>query len=143
MTISLSVAASKLLMTNTDIFLYYILFYLRYPCPTTVCTLLLCGADVNACDNLHNTPLHVYLSSSCTYDERILKLLCDAGAHLDYANESRKTPIDMALNSFPQKLLKSKMKISLKCLCARVIRTNNVPFHDKLTPLLVQFVQKH
>ena len=35
-----------------------------------------------------STPLHVFVSHRAKFDESILQLLFDAGAHLDYINES-------------------------------------------------------
>jgi hypothetical protein len=98
---------------------------------------------VNAIDAVRNTPLHVFASNKSTCDESILTLLCDAGAHFDYVNVLRETPIDVASNSNIKQLLKSKMKLSLKCLCARLIQKKNVPFQEKIAVSLVNFVEKH
>jgi len=119
------------------------LFHFRYPCLLTARTLIQCGADVNATDIIRNTPLHVYVSSWIACDETILKILCDNGAHLDCVNTLRETAIDVALNVNTMQLLKSKMKLSLKCLCARLIQNNNVSFHGKIPISLVKFVEEH
>ncbi|CAF2535841.1 unnamed protein product [Rotaria sp. Silwood2] len=116
----------------------------KYPCLVTARTLLQCGADVNEPDAMRNTPLHIFLSNSITCDETIIKLLCDAGAHLDYVNIRRETAIDVAPDVVAiRQLLKSKMKSSLKCLCARLIQHNNVPFRRNIPILLVRFVEEH
>ncbi len=109
----------------------------------TVRTLLQCGADVNAIDTTRNTPLHVLASNSSICDETIFQILCNAGAHLDYTNALGETPIDIALNSNTNQLLKTKSKISLKCLCARLIRKNDIPFHEKIATTLINFVERH
>jgi ankyrin repeat protein len=90
--------------------------------------LLQCGADVNAPDATGNTPLHMLASNSSICNETILQLLCDAGAHFDYTNALGETPIDIAFNSNTKQLFQSKMKLNLKCLCARLIRKHDIPF---------------
>jgi hypothetical protein len=99
---------------------------------------------VNAIDSIRNTPLHVFVSNSKSVcDTSILKLLCDAGAHLDYVNALEKTPFDSAIDPTIKQLLKIRMQLSLKCLCARFIRKNNVSFHGNLSTSLVNFVERH
>jgi Fem-1 family protein b len=117
--------------------------HFRYPCLHTVRILLQCGADVNASDALRNTPVHIFVSNSSDCNESILQLLCNANAHLDCANALRQTPIDMASSLNTKQLLKTRMKISLKCLCARLIQRNNIPFHGKIVNSLVIFVERH
>jgi Fem-1 family protein b len=119
------------------------MIHFRYPCLQTTHILLQCGADVNAIDAIRNTPLHVFVSNESICDESILKLLCDAGAHLDCVNALRETPIDLASNPTTKQLLKSRMQLSLKCLCARLIQKNNVQFYGKISTLLTNFVEKH
>jgi ankyrin repeat protein len=119
------------------------LFQFRYPCLLTAHILVQCGADVNATDAIRNTPLHVLVSSWSICNEDILQFLCDNGAHLDCVNVLRETAIDAALNVNTMQLLKSKMKLCLKCLCARIIQNNNVPFHGKISISLVKFVEQH
>jgi len=105
--------------------------------------LLQCGADVNAFDAVRNTPLHVIASNKSTGEESILNLLCHAGAHLDYANASGQTPVDLATIPDIKQLLKSRMNLSLKCLCAQLIRKKNILFQEKIVTSLVTFVEKH
>ena len=110
---------------------------------STVRTLLQCGADVNGSDAIGNTPLHIPASNSDICNESMLDLLCDAGAHLDFTNALGETPVDMALNSGTEQLLKARMKLNLKCICARLIRKNNILFHRRIGTALVNFVEKH
>lgn len=109
----------------------------------TVRTLVQCGIDVNASNALRNTPIHVFASNSSDCDEAILQLLCDADVHLDYANALRETPMDLALNLNIKRLLKTRIRLSLKCLCARIIQKNDIPFHGKIGNSLVTFVARH
>jgi Fem-1 family protein b len=119
------------------------MFHFRYPCVHTTRLLLQCGVDVNAIDAVRNTPLHIFAGNRSTEGESMLTLLCDAGAHLDYVNALGEMPIDVASDSTVKQLLKSRMKLSLKCLCARFIQKNSVPFHDRIATSLVSFVEKH
>lgn len=122
---------------------FFIFNHFRYPCLLTVRTLLHCGFDLHATDISGNTPLHVFVSNLNTCDEAILQLLCEAGVHIDYANILGQTAIDVAFNDQTKQLLKSKMNINLKCLCARLIRKTKISFYEKLSLSLVKFVQIH
>lgn len=124
-------------------FLKYVMSHFRYPCLQTVRTLLQCGANVNANNAVGNTPVHIFVSNSSDCNEAILQLLCNADAHLDCANALRETPMDMASNLHIKQLLKARMKLSLKCLCARLIQRNDIPFHGKIVNSLVTFVERH
>lgn len=119
------------------------IFYCRYPCLQTTRLLLQCGTSINALDTLRNTPLHIFAANKSSTDKSILKLLCDAGAHLDYSNALGQTPFDLAKTPETKQLLQSRMKLNLKCLCARLIKKNNIPFHDQITVSLGNFVAKH
>jgi ankyrin repeat protein len=99
---------------------------------------------VNAIDAIRNTPLHVFVSNNESIcDESIMKLLCDAGAHLDYVNSLGETPFDLAIDPIIKQLLTRRMYLSLKCLCARLIQKNNIPIYGKFSTSLVNFVKKH
>lgn len=133
----------RYMSTHLDILniIQYLIY--RYPCFHTARLLLQCGADIDTTTFEQNTPLHILVSNSDTYDESILQLLFDTNAHLDYANESGKTPIDVAINSNIKQLLKARMTLSLKCLCARLIHKNNVSFYGKIGKSLATFVERH
>lgn len=119
------------------------MFDCRYPCMQTTRMLLQCGAAVNAFDSTRNTPLHIIVSNKRPCDESFVNLLCESGAHVDYSNTVGKTPADLATTSSTRQVLTSKMNMSLKCLCARLIRKRNVPFAGKLGTSLAIFVEKH
>jgi ankyrin repeat protein len=133
----------KYVFIHQTCFLKDLMSSFRYPCLHTVRTLIQCGADVNACNTLRNTPIHIFVSNSSDGNEAILQLLCEAHAHLDYANVLREIPMDLALNLNIKRLLKTRMRLSLKCLCARLIQMNDIPFHGKIVNSLVTFVERH
>jgi ankyrin repeat protein len=123
--------------------LEHIISISRYPSLSTVRLLLQCGADVNASNILRDTPIHVFVSNSNDCNESILQLLCNAGAHLDCANALGETPMDLATDIHTRQLLKARIKLNLKCLCARFIQKNEIPFHRKISHSLAHFVEQH
>ena len=62
---------------------------------------------------------------------------------LDCVNALGELPIDLTSNLNIKQFLKSRAKFSLKCLCAKLIQKNSIPFHGKITASLVKFVEKH
>ena len=89
------------------------------------------------------TPLHTLLAYSRPGDHVIIQRLCDANAHLDCVNALGDTPVDMTPDTSEKELLKSYMKLRLKCVCARLIQKCEIPHDNKLTPSWVRFVQLH
>jgi len=109
----------------------------------TARTLIYCGADVNARDAIRNTPLHVLVSNENGYDEELVKCLVDNGAHLDCVNALREAPLNLVTNFNIKQWLKSKMTLSLKCLCAQIIQKKNIAFEQKLSKSLRKFIEEH
>ena len=110
---------------------------------STVQLLLNCGADIDARDARRNTPLQVLVGNSSEPDEALVNLLCDRGAHLDCVNADGETALDIGSSLKIKALLKARMQISLKCLCARLIRMNGVPFEGRINKSLAKFVGNH
>ena len=94
-------------------------------------------------DAVRDTPLHVFVSNANTFNDGIIELLHSVHAHMDCVNALGETPMDVVLNSTTRQLLKLKINLSLKCLCARVIQKNRIPYHDKIHTSLIEFVEKH
>ena len=105
--------------------------------------LLNCGADIDAMDAIRNTPLHVLVGNSSEPDEALFRLLYDCGAHLDCVNALGETALDIATSLKIKALLRARMQISLKCLCARLIRQSEVPFEGRIPASLEKFVEQH
>lgn len=106
-----------------------------------------CGADVNSVNIDGDTPMHILVKNLLTTNLfKIIDLLCDAGAHLDYVNKERKSPLE-SIAAYRVKLierLKQKMNVvPLKCLCAQRIRREQIVYENLLSNSLVNFLQKH
>ncbi|CAF1257203.1 unnamed protein product [Adineta ricciae] len=107
--------------------------------------LIYAGADVNE-TNLYSksTPLH--LLSTCDNEngaKSAIQLLLDADAHIDCINARGYRPDDNTYNLEIKEFLRSHRTISLKCLCARLIVSNNLPHKHCLSADIIQFVQMH
>lgn len=110
--------------------------------------LLDCGAQVNAVDHEGNTPLHVIvqynrpISDFLTLHAIIINLV-EAGAHTDMTNKQKKTPLDKSTTGVSEILLKTQMKMSLKCLAARAVRQHQITYRNQIPKTLEEFVEFH
>ncbi|KAJ7311135.1 hypothetical protein JRQ81_006738 [Phrynocephalus forsythii] len=118
--------------------------------PNALVTKLLldCGADVNVVDHEGNTPLHVIvqynrpISDFLTLHSIIISLV-EAGAHTDMTNKQKKTPLDKSTTGVSEILLKTQMKLSLKCLAARAVQVYHINYHNQIPKTLEEFVEFH
>ncbi|KAJ8406426.1 hypothetical protein AAFF_G00300000 [Aldrovandia affinis] len=110
--------------------------------------LLDCGAPVNGVDREGNSPLHVIvqynrpISDFLTLHAIIISLV-EAGAHTDMTNKQNKTPLDKSTTGVSEILLKTQMKMSLKCLAARAVREHHISYHHQIPRSLEEFVELH
>ncbi|XP_030045663.1 protein fem-1 homolog B [Microcaecilia unicolor] len=118
--------------------------------PNALVTKLLidCGADVNAVDHEGNSALHVIvqynrpISDFLTLHAIIINLV-EAGAHTDMTNKHKKTPLDKSTTGVSEILLKTQMKLSLKCLAARAVRVHELQYQNQIPKALEKFVEFH
>ncbi|KAK5616409.1 Protein fem-1 B [Crenichthys baileyi] len=107
-----------------------------------------CGAQVNAVDHEGNTPLHVIvqynrpISDFLTLHAIIINLV-ESGAHTDMTNKQKKTPLDKSTTGVSEILLKTQMKMSLKCLAARAVRQHRITYRNQIPKTLEEFVEFH
>ena len=129
-----------------------------YPYPTTlmhrainrdspfplVRFLLQCSADANGDDSMGNTPLHSVslLPTENPYLHCLVRLLTDAGGHIDSMNQYGIRPQSLLLH---KDIIKNPLHfLSLQCLAAQVISKHNIPITDETYPkILVNFVRLH
>ncbi|XP_033322201.2 protein fem-1 homolog B [Megalopta genalis] len=121
----------------------------KFPCAATAKLLIRCGADVDAMDNKRNTPLHVIASCKVPNSAllktlySIIKDLREAGAHMDIVNKRGRTPFYAVYSVHLENLLRSRRKLSLKCMAAKVIKTYNLPYCGKVPLSLESFIELH
>jgi len=123
----------------------------------TIQLLLQVNADPNAGDNDGNGPLHVLASLRYENGQDFLinraayaaHLLLENGAHLDRVNQDRKTAAQVWMEKnysqdLPPWLREPGTVPRLKCLSARIIRSNNVHYTtETLIEILHPFVKMH
>ncbi|CAN7939087.1 unnamed protein product [Ixodes hexagonus] len=110
-----------------------------FPAPELVRLLLDVGADPNATDDDLSTPLHVAARSRPCARSAAAALLA-RGAHLDRADRFGRTALDYA----PALVEGSPLRFAgLRCLCARAIVRQGVPFRGLVPRELESFVQCH
>ncbi|XP_076331999.1 protein fem-1 homolog C-like isoform X1 [Tachypleus tridentatus] len=112
-----------------------------FPSPEVVELLLEVGASPNIVDNDGNTPLHITALNKPSA-HRIFKMLLNYGGHLDACNAKGETALNLThsialLDVFPVRHL------TLKCLAARVINKQDLPFKELIPLNLVDFVLSH
>ncbi|XP_072134156.1 protein fem-1 homolog B isoform X1 [Mobula birostris] len=114
-----------------------------FPSAQVTKLLLDCGADMNAVDKDGNGPLHIIvqynrpISDFLTLHAIIISLV-EAGAHADMTNKQKKTPLDKSTTGVSEILLKTQMKMSLKCLAARAVRLHNISYKNVKGPQLTK-----
>ncbi|XP_051547747.1 protein fem-1 homolog B-like [Myxocyprinus asiaticus] len=107
-----------------------------------------CGAQVNAVDHDGNSPLHLIvqynrpISDFLTLHAIIISLV-EAGAHTDMTNKQKKTPLDKSTTGVSEILLKTQMKMSLKCLAARAVQQHQILYRNQIPKSLEEFVEFH
>ncbi|XP_060063835.1 protein fem-1 homolog CG6966-like [Ylistrum balloti] len=108
-------------------------------------TLLECGAQINSVDVDHNSPLYCHIKvigkQGVMYDQSILNLLLEHGAHVDMNNKAGETPLDVAKQNFVT--LHEVKHTKLQCLAANVINKFNIPFKFEIPINLIRFVELH
>lgn len=120
----------------------------KFPCAETTKLLIRCGANVNAMDHDRNTPLHVIVNYHRAISDfmtlhSIITELTESGAHLDCVNKKGETPLDSSATGVAEIILKTQMKMSLKCLAANAIKHNNLAYKGQIPKHLESFIELH
>lgn len=133
---------------DTPVDEFHTKYVCKFPCASTACMLISCGADVNAADKNGNTPLHIIvayqkpITDFMTLHCIITKLL-EAGSHIDRTNNNGETAFDVVLTGVAEIILKSQFKLSLKCLAAKAVKEHDVPYRGIIPATLESFTDMH
>lgn len=123
-------------------------FYSQFPSAAVVDVLVECGADADALDDDGNTALYLSVvaskSSSADAPEtvQIAESLLRRGAHVDAVNRDGDTALKHLSSSAWPKVCILK-HVSLKCLAARVVRLNRIPYLNSVPSSLISFLGIH
>ena len=103
---------------------------------------------MNAVDKLRNSPLHLIVRYERTVSDfytlhSIITALIENGAHDDSVNKAGQTPLTAATTGVAEIIMKSSLKINLKCLAANSIGKYNLSYQGKIPENLAKFVQLH
>lgn len=112
-----------------------------FPSYDVVKFLVDCGARVNATNVQGSTPLHTAVALG-NFKHEIVELLLNKGGHVDLKNKNGDRPAQRMVDNEHCNISVIKY-MSLKCLCAQVISSNNLPFKGEVPQVLETFVQAH
>lgn len=141
---------------------------LVFPNVDVVRLLLECGIQVNARNESRSTPLHVaatpynygdgkvsraflaHTHTQRTIDkprtvngcEQLVRMLLDAGAHIDQPNKNDARPITMIADN-PVNVIPILRYTTLKCLAATVIAKYKIPYRNQVPHRLEDVVRLH
>ncbi|GAB6032424.1 hypothetical protein CHUAL_011062 [Chamberlinius hualienensis] len=120
----------------------------KFPCASTAKLLIQCGADVNALDMNHNTPLHLIVGYQNPISDfltlhSIIMALIESGAHMDIVNRKGETPFDSATSGVAEIILRTQSKISLKCIAAKAVKKFNLSYQGSVPQSLENFIELH
>ncbi|CAH0550336.1 unnamed protein product [Brassicogethes aeneus] len=120
----------------------------KFPCAETTRLLIQCGANVNAMDQERNTPLHVIVNYHKAISDfltlhSIITDLTEGGAHLDCVNIKGETPLDSSVTGVAEIILKTQMKLSLKCMAANAVKHHKLKYRGQVPQALESFIELH
>lgn len=115
-----------------------------FPSTSVVKLLVECGAKINANNQKGSTPLHT-ASLVENFNQQIIEILLDNGAHIDIRNNDSDRPIDL-LKRIPDgagSKINPLHYTTLKCLAARVVAQQEIPYKEEIPEILEEFIQAH
>ena len=124
----------------------------KLPLHKVVSLLLDYGCPLNSEDDMGNFLLHLAVTLKEDSALECVKVLVEAGAHVDAVNHKNETPLALALHipeRFDQSGVSTYLRLSerkhgsLRCLCAKVLISENIPYENILPNFLVAFVSEH
>ena len=130
----------------------------KLPLHKVVSLLLDYGCPLNSEDDNGNFLLHLAVSLKEDSSLECVKVLVEAGAHIDAVNHKNQSPLEKAKNidvtafegyskhrsaivNYLQ--LSERKHVTLRCLCAKTILKSNIRYNIILPNFLVSFVSEH
>ena len=116
-----------------------------FPSADVARVLIELGSDVDCLDNQGNTALHIATSNKTINNQvvEVVKVLLEAGAHIDFTNESGVTPFKALENASFSGIVCPVRYVTLQCLAAATIKRCGIVFRDQLPPKIADFVSQH
>lgn len=112
-----------------------------FPDLQVTAVLLQCGAPVRAVNKSRSTPLHV-AANPYNFDNRLVQLLLDHGAHLDQSNKTGERP-SITIGNNTRSTINLVNYTSLRCLAAVVVCKYKIPYQGQIPSTLENFVRLH
>ncbi len=133
---------------STQVDDFHVSDVVSFPSALLARLLVKCGASVNALDSDRNTPLHTIVKYGKPISDfltlhTVIMALVNSGAHIDMCNSEGKTPIEASTTGVAEIILRTQLNISLKCLCARAVKRNSIPYQGQVPRVLEEFVDMH
>ena len=112
-----------------------------FPSLEVVRFLLDCGARPNATNDLGSSPLFI-ASLPTNFDQNIIEVLLNKGAHVDLKNKNGDRP-SRQMEDNPRCTISVARYMSLKCLCAQVITRHSLKYEGEVPSVLETFIHAH
>jgi hypothetical protein len=100
-----------------------------------------CGARPNATNHLGSSPLYI-ASLATNFDQAIIEVLLNKGAHVDMKNKNGDRP-SRQMEENPRCTISIARYTSLKCLCAQVITRHSIKYQGEVPNVLETFIHAH
>lgn len=100
-----------------------------------------CGSRVNCTNIQGSTPLHT-AASHANFKQEVVELLLSNGAHVDMKNKNGVRPSHSMVTNQACTISVTRY-MSLKCLCAQVINSNDLNYKGEVPEVLETFILAH
>jgi len=96
---------------------------------------------VDSVDEMGNTPLHI--AAECTTCPELVQTLMKCGAHPDQCNSKKETFDDLNTEARLSSLVNYMPYVTLKCLAAREVSKQKIPYKNIVPVSLESFIELH
>lgn len=114
----------------------------NFPSEEVAGLLIEVGANVNAVDLDHNTPLHAAANNK-PCKQGVVRLLLDKGAHIDACNLDGRNPMQLIRKVTIYDIVSPLNYMTLQCMAARKIVESGISYKGHIPAKLEAFVSMH